>query len=291
MNRKTFASIGLPVTLLVGMGLFVAAGCVDGGSGAKSDVSVTVKSADSPDSTGGDIAGTSVPPEAKGEPGSLAGKVTVTGSFSPLAPLIAKGTSEKDGMYCAADMDIPNEKLVVKDGGVANVVIYMDKVPKPLTRLPAPEKPIVFDQENCTFKPRVLLCRTGQQVRIWNSDGAVHNTLTRPKKNTGFNSSVNPMDRTGDNAQIVYKKPESQPFEVACSFHGWMKAYHLPLDHPFAAVTAADGTFEIKDIPPGKYRFKIWHEGKFLSRRVDIEIKSGAKTPLDLSYSSEQLLK
>ncbi|MFK7819380.1 MAG: carboxypeptidase regulatory-like domain-containing protein [Planctomycetaceae bacterium] len=290
MTRTTLVSIGLPVTLLAGMGLFVLSGCVEGGSGAKSEVSVAMKGADSP-GPGTDGPVDPVKDTFSGDPGSLSGRISISGTFTTLPPLLAKGTSEKDPEFCAAQMDIPDQKIVSKDGGVGNVVIYMDKVPKPLTRLPAPEEPVVFDQKNCTFKPRVLLCRTGQQIRIWNSDGAAHNTHTYPKKNTGFNSSVNPMDTTGDNAQIVYKKSEAQPLPVGCDFHAWMKAYHLPLDHPFAAVTAEDGSFEIKDIPPGKYRFKVWHEGKFLARRVDIEIKSGSATTLDRSFTKDELLK
>jgi hypothetical protein len=29
--------------------------------------------------------------------------------------------------------------------------------------------------------------------------------------------------------------------------------------HPYFAVTAADGSFEIKDVPAGKYVVEVWH--------------------------------
>ena len=55
-----------------------------------------------------------------------------------------------------------------------------------------------------------------------------------------------------------------------------MTAYHLPLDHPFAAVSAADGSFEIKDLPAGKHEFKVWHEaGKMVEKAFQVTIKPG----------------
>jgi carboxypeptidase family protein len=42
--------------------------------------------------------------------------------------------------------------------------------------------------------------------------------------------------------------------------HGWMNAYVGVLDHPYFAVTAADGTFDLKSLPPGTYTIEAWHE-------------------------------
>ena len=39
-----------------------------------------------------------------------------------------------------------------------------------------------------------------------------------------------------------------------------MKAHHLPLEHPLATVTDADGKFEIMNAPMGKYQLLLWHE-------------------------------
>ncbi len=46
---------------------------------------------------------------------------------------------------------------------------------------------------------------------------------------------------------------------VACNIHTWMKASIRVFSHPYFYVTAADGNFEIKDAPAGKYRLVIWH--------------------------------
>ena len=47
---------------------------------------------------------------------------------------------------------------------------------------------------------------------------------------------------------------------IKCDMHGWMAAYAGVLDHPYFAVTAPGGTFEIKQLPPGTYTIEAWHE-------------------------------
>jgi hypothetical protein len=48
------------------------------------------------------------------------------------------------------------------------------------------------------------------------------------------------------------------PFK--CDVHPWMRAYIGVVDHPYFAVSAADGTFSLKGLPPGTYTVEAWHE-------------------------------
>ena len=71
-----------------------------------------------------------------------------------------------------------------------------------------------------------------------------------------------------------------------------MIAYHLALDHPYAALTDANGQFSIADLPPGKHVFMVWHEaadGGFVERKLSVEVKSGETTQVDVSYPVEKL--
>ena len=204
--------------------------------------------------------------------GTLKGRVVYVGSYTPLAPLSAKGAAPKDPSVCGVEA-IPNETILVKDGGLANTFIYLDKIPKGAV-IPAVGDPILFDQKVCVFTPHAMVVRVKQPMKILNADGAAHNTHTYPKKNTAFNSVVQPNDRGG--VDLTYGQAEKEPFTVGCDIHSWMTAYHLPLDHPFAAVSAADGTFEIKDLPAGKHEFKVWHEaGKMVEKAFVVTIKPG----------------
>ena len=65
-----------------------------------------------------------------------------------------------------------------------------------------------------------------------------------------------------------YKMPnplvaEGPPIQYKCTIHGWMTGYVRIFDHPYYAVTDADGKFEIKNAPAGKYRIVYWHENGF----------------------------
>lgn len=204
--------------------------------------------------------------------GTLKGRVVFEGSFSELPPRFAKGAATKDPTVCGAEM-IPDESIIVKDGGLANVFVYLEKAPKG-AKSEAAAASIKFDQKTCIFLPHALLVRTKQTVFVLNDDDASHNTHTNPLKNPAFNKVVSPKDRTG--VPLKYDLAEKQPLSVVCDIHSWMKAYHLPLDHSFADVSKGDGTFEIKDLPAGKYEFKVWHEvGEFLEKSLAVTIKPG----------------
>jgi hypothetical protein len=45
-----------------------------------------------------------------------------------------------------------------------------------------------------------------------------------------------------------------------CDVHGWMAAYGGVVEHPFFAVTSADGKYEITGLPAGTYTIEAWHE-------------------------------
>ncbi len=209
--------------------------------------------------------------------GTLKGKIEFEGKLDPLPPLYAKGGDVKDAAVCAA-VEAPNETILVKNGGLANVFIYLRKAPKTVPA--APTDALIFDQKNCVFKPHALIVRVGQTVKVLNSDGVAHNTHSNTKKNTEFNKLVSPNEATG--VPMVFKQAEQDPISVVCDIHPWMRSYQLPIDHPYAALSGEDGTFEIKDLPAGKHEFKIWHEvGGLLEKSLVVTIKPGDN---DLTY-------
>lgn len=223
---------------------------------------------------------------AAGGLGSIKGKIVFQGDAPSLAPKYAKGAAPKDPQVCGVEA-IADESVVVNNGGLANVFVYLAKAPKGATP-PASSDPVIFDQKYCVFKPHVLIVRTSQPVRVLNDDAALHNTHTYPKRNTGFNQGVQPNDRSG--VDLIYTKPEAEPLQVGCDVHPWMIAYHLPVDHPFASISDANGEFEIKDVPAGKHEFKIWHEkGGVLEKAYSITVKAGETVTVDIPVAGNKL--
>ena len=220
--------------------------------------------------------------------GTFKGRVLLTGSASPLPPLVEQGANIKDGEVCAAQ-PVPNEKLVVGPGnGVANVFIYMVRAPRGGKDQAAhePTDTPVFDQKGCVFIPHALVVRAGKPITVTSNDSVPHNVHTFPKKNNTFNDIV----AQGAQKQFTYNSAELEPVEVKCDFHTWMRAYQLPLDHPYGALTGEDGSFEIADLPVGEHEFRIWHEGKLLDRGYKVTVsQDGEVVEKDIQFPAAQL--
>lgn len=266
-------------------------GCSEYGGGAYVVPEVTFVPADITGADEESVSNVADEPLEVASPGTFTGKVVLVGGGAVLPPLIAMGADVKDKEVCAA-VDVPDERLVVGNGnGVANVFIYLPKAPKNFKSLEPPADPFLFDQKNCRFLPHCVVIPTGQTVKVLSDDSVAHNTHTYPNKNQGVNSGVAPGDRIGL-LEFVYRKSEAQPLSVKCDYHTWMTAYHLPLDHPFAAVTDADGGFTITDLPAGKHTFVVWHEavdGNFVERKLVVDIQPGAATDMQIELSADRL--
>jgi hypothetical protein len=162
---------------------------------------------------------------------------------------------DKDMEVCGrGGMKLYDRSLVVDPSsqGLANVVVFARKTSR--VKDPVPTEPAVFDQKDCEFLTPVFAARVGQPVDVRNSDPIGHNTNIA---GTAFNQLI------PANAATVYK-PDSEtglPTMVTCNIHPWMKAYAMFRKDGYVAVSAADGSFEIRDLPAGEtIEFQVWHE-------------------------------
>lgn len=276
------------LSLLVTCSLALASGCTDSdrkiglGGGAISPVSVKLltEASESDEAEGEEVV------IAKIESfGTFKGKITVSGNVAALAPLVAQGQQVKDSV-CSVQA-VPNESVIVgADGGLANVFVFLSKLPN--VDVPdIPSEPVVVDQKGCKFVPHVSIIRVGQPLKMINTDPVAHNV-----KLTGFSMSFNSTIPGGDTAGVVteYKRPERGPIPMACDFHGWMQAYQLAVDHPWAALTKEDGTFELTGVPAGKMEFVVWHEkaGKIEGKLI-VEIPADGVVEKDLVVNASSL--
>jgi hypothetical protein len=140
-------------------------------------------------------------------------------------------------------------------------------------------KDVVIDQPFCAFKPHVSVVDVKEQkLIVKNSAPMLHNTRMQgnPIKNPAKNENVQP------GKQVTFPvKSDTQPITINCDVHKWMQGYVWAFDHPFAAVTKEDGTFEIKGIPPGKVHVVVWHEPNIFSPTKDgkeMTLKEGENT-------------
>jgi hypothetical protein len=263
-------------------------------TGASSPTSITIrhgkeKSEATPVAAGGGAQPGGAAPAAAGGFGTLKGRVIFQGTPQKLESLTA--LAETKEAICAK-AGIPNDKLIVGEGnGVANVFVFLPKAPAGVPVPPPPSEAVKFDQKDCRFFPHALIIRTGQDLKILNSDSVSHNTHTYAgRSDTNFNRIIPPHDTVG--VDFKYGKSESKPAEVKCDIHTWMRAYHLPLDHPWATVTGPNGEYEIKNVPAGEQKFQVWHEaasgGGYLDRNLTVTIKPGEVTTKDINFDASK---
>lgn len=149
-----------------------------------------------------------------------------------------------------------DESLVVgSKGALANAFIYIKKGLEGKT-FAVPATSVVIDQRGCWFRPRIVGIQTGQTLEVVNSDPVTHNIHPMAEINREWNHSQGPGDPP---MSRKFLKPEIM-IPVKCNIHSWMHAYIGVVDNPYFAVSSDDGTFAIKNLPPGTYTIGVWQE-------------------------------
>jgi hypothetical protein len=210
---------------------------------------------------------------SKGDEGTIIGKIVFTGTPPELEAINMTGDAA-----CASADDARPEVVIINNGRLKNVFVYVKGVGVDDYRFP-PGGPVTLDQKNCRYVPHVLGVQTGQIVRITNSDQTDHNVHPTPKKNDDFNVS----QMHGDAAIEHVFNNEEVMIPVQCNQHNWMRASIGVLDHPFFAVSGDDGSFTIKNVPPGDYTLVFWHE-VYGEQSVPVNVTAGGTATQDVEY-------
>jgi plastocyanin len=209
--------------------------------------------------------------------GSLTGAVKFEGSA--LKPARIDMSSDPS---CAKAHPTPattEDLLVGGNSGLENVIVYVSDGLGDKT-FEAPQQAVVIEQKGCQYKPHVLGMQTAQKLDVVNDDSTTHNIHPMPNNNREWNKS----QPHGMAVEETFTREEIA-IPVKCNIHPWMHAYIAVFKHPYFAVTDKDGKFEMKNLPPGTYTIKAWHEKLgTLTQKVTIA-GSEAKT-LDFAFKS-----
>jgi len=171
----------------------------------------------------------------------------------------------KDQEHCLGKGPLLNEEWVVSPAskGIKNVFVWIatesgGKPPVHADLAQIKEKNVSLDQPVCAFVPHSTAIREGQVLVVNNSAPIAHNVNWQGgrAKNPGSNVIL----PTGQKKLVDNLKADKAPVVVTCNIHPWMKGWIRVFDHPYYAVTDADGNFEIKLPPAGKYHIFYWHD-------------------------------
>jgi plastocyanin len=184
--------------------------------------------------------------------------------------------------YCAtANPTAPKSEhyVVGPDNSLANVFVAVSK--GVTGRYPPAKDPVLLDQKSCIYQPHVVGLQVGQELRIANNDKTLHNVNLQPKvndkKNQGQAAGTPPIS-------IKFKRPEEN-IPVKCDVHPWMSAVINVVEHPFFAVSGADGKFEIATkLPAGKYTLRAVHDRAGVVEK-EIEVADGQTVDVELEVA------
>jgi len=196
--------------------------------------------------------------------GTIKGKVVWGAKDVPTRAPIEAVEKNADKAHCLAKGPVLSEQWVVnpKSRGLQYTFVWLINAdPKDKTALPihpdlksVKDAKAVVDQPTCAFIPHALAIREGQTLLAKNSSPVTHNI-----KWTGANNQGNVNLPAGQQFEIKDLKAERLPMQIECNIHPWMNGRVGIFSHPYFALTDADGNFEIKNAPAGKYRVVFYN--------------------------------
>jgi len=209
-------------------------------------------------------------------PGALSAVGSVAGNIK------LDGPAPRDTTTITSDQPIcgttPEAATVANAKGVSNAIVWIAGV-RTGKALPV-EKRAELSSEKCALDPRVQGVVVGTTVNVFNEDRLIHRlAFIRGAHDT---LTTMPFFNAGETVASERLATKSGIVEVRCTLHPWTRGYIAVFDHPYFAVTDANGAFTIDSLAPGSYTMMVWHEGMAqpMSRQIQVAANGIAKGDL-----------
>ncbi|RUL82531.1 carboxypeptidase regulatory-like domain-containing protein [Tautonia sociabilis] len=213
-------------------------------------------------------------PRHDGRSAAVEGLVTYTGPLLEPIPISEAGTERHP-----IEVD-PQTK------GLKDAVVWLEGVPDAgLSDRSAEQEPAVIDQVNYFFVPHVLPVEAGRPVEFRNSDIANHGiTASSLNADNRFNVTTPPGGSYTHRFEAT-----RYPVAIGCPIHAAMSAWIYVFDHPYHAVTDAEGSFRIPAVPPGRYTLHVRHADGGMSERREVVVGTDRPTRIRVAFDGEDM--
>jgi hypothetical protein len=224
--------------------------------------------------------------------GTLTGKVIFAGSEKQAKRHSKVYTRLKERHVCG---NRPRTIQYVKAKGkgknlpLNDVVVYLKKVKKGKA-WPQNVKDTTLDQKQCEFLPFFSVMANKGNLTVTNPDAVAHNIhayeIIGRAKRTTINVSQ-PKQNSSVTKEINLKRGVGM--KVECDQHDFMHSFIFVARNPYYAVVAEDGSYQIENIPAGKYTVKAWHGYLKAPRVKNVVVKAGKVKKLnDFVYKNKR---
>ena len=198
-------------------------------------------------------------------------------SFSLLLLAVTASSADVSGTVELADSRDSN---VRKKRNFSGVAIWLES-----QNAPPASKPGTFTitQRGKRFSPHVTIVPTGSTVDFPNFDPIFHNAFSN-FAGQPFDTGLYPP---GTTRKVKFHR--TGIVRVFCNIHSTMSAVIVVVNSSYAALTEPSGAFRIKDVAPGEYTLKIWHERateaslEKLNRRIIVDAQGQTSVALKIS--------
>ncbi len=208
--------------------------------------------------------------------GNIEGTVEFAGAQVPSDPIFTL-TSEKD--FCGNSM--PAQQYLIRNRKVQNVILFLDgiKAGKAI-----PREALTVTSRKCAFVPHVAAGFKGNKI-ILKTDDPVFHAFDIHASISGKEIYHVALHEKGSSVTKTLSKDGL--LDLTCYTHPWQHAHIYIFDHPYVAITDEKGEFVIKDILPGTYTVKAWHEALGITEIRDIKVESGKTSTIKVKYNKE----
>ena len=239
--------------------------------------------------------------------GTIRGKVTLTGEKP--RPMAFNLVTIPDPVYCGristgTGWRIVEDFIIAPDGSLKDVVVMLKHV-KRGKAFTMPE--VRVEAVDCDFLPFINVLRDQDQIAVVNMDPVEHDIqgyetsrtrgarvlFNRPLPMNALHQMINVLGGESHThlpgtpmVEQVHLRKGRNIFVMQCGFHPYMFSWGVLVDNPYFAITTEDGTFEIKDIPPGTYTLVAWHAGMKATLEQEVVVPANGVISADFSYAA-----
>jgi hypothetical protein len=248
--------------------------------------------------------------------GSIRGRVAWTGPVPVVPPI----TVFRPFAPPASPEGMPNPNAPrVKAGGLADAVVWLRPVDLKRSKawsLPPPTVEVTrarLDVRQGGRVGSVGIARRGEPVELVSGE-AIDPTTRRPALHSvrGRGAAFFTQMLPEPDEPVRRTLPEDGVVELSSgSAYYWLRAYLVVSDHPYVAVTGADGSFELDQVPDGEYELVAWkaswqverleHDPESfgpvrlvfrppIEKRAKVRVVAGQATSAAVSFAAEEFV-